>query len=167
MKRRSLKYSQKLFVGLLLILLIAIAYVVRGPLEIYAGNMHEFLFTLHDFLPWLLVMAVGIITLGGCLLAMLPDELFNIVSALLMWFGAASWIQDLVLNQVLIGMQGDRMDWADLGALPRNNFLIWCAILIVCLSLCIFSREKVAFDCQIHSRCRESAHVKESRAMVC
>jgi len=143
--RRSMKYRQKLPAAFLLILLIIIGYVLRGPLEIYAKNAQEFLFTLGDFLPWLLLIAAGIVVLAGCVLAILPDEPFRVVSALLLWFGSTSWIQDLFLNRVLIGMQGDRLDWSSLGSLPKNNFLIWSIILVVLLLLCAL-RKKIWFS---------------------
>lgn len=143
--RRSLKYRQKLPTAFLFVFLSVIAYVIRGPLEIYAGNAKEFLFTVGDFLPWLILTAAGIVVLIGCMIAALPDEPFHIASALLLWFGAASWIQDLFLNQVLIGTQGDRLDWSSLGSLPKRNLIVWIAILIVILLFYVFQKERWCF----------------------
>lgn len=135
--KREMKYSQKLFVSLLLIALIVIAYVIRGPLEIYAGNTHEFVFTLCDFLPWILAICAIILVMIGCLLALLPDEPFRLVSVILLWFGVASWIQDLFLNKKLAEANGGPMDWASLGLLPRNNALVWIVLLAVAIFLYI------------------------------
>lgn len=136
--KRSMAYKQKLPASFLLVLLIVIAYVIRGPLEIYAGNAHEFLFTLGDFLPWLLVVGAGILVVMGCLLALLPDLGFYLVSALLLWFGVASWIQDLFLNIRLSGENGSPLDWNNLELLPQINLIIWGALLVAIFLLCFF-----------------------------
>ena len=127
--KRTMNYGQKLLTSLLLVGLIVIAYVVRGPLEIYAGNTKEFLFTLGDFLPWILLIALLILAAASGLLSLLPDVLFHFTSALLLWFGVASWMQDLFLNKKLVEVNGAPMDCASLGSLPKKNLLVWLMLL--------------------------------------
>lgn len=135
--RKSIKYKQKLLTELLLVALIVIAYVIRGPLEIYAGNTQDLEFRLFDFLPWLLVIGVVFVAAASLLLARLPDVPFCMVSILLLWFGMASWIQEMFLNKKLSEANGAPMDWDSLGTMPRNNFLIWMLILAAVVLLCV------------------------------
>ncbi len=138
--KREIKYSQKLFVSLLLVALIVIPYVIRGPLEIYAGNAHEFLFTLSDFLPWILAIGAAVLATASCLLALLSDSPFRLVSAVLLWFGVASWIQDLFLNKKLSEADGASMNWESLGTLPYINLMIWVVLLVCIVLFCIRSK---------------------------
>lgn len=135
--RRTVKYRQKLLVALPLVLLIVIAYVIRGPLEIYAGNTQDLDFQLRDFFPWLLVIGAVILVAVSFLLSLLPDGPFCFVSVLLLWFGVASWIQDLFLNEKLAESNGTEMDWNSLGSMPKSNFLIWLLLLAAVVLLCV------------------------------
>lgn len=137
LKERSLTYRQKLAVSLLLALLIVVAYVIRGPLEIYAGNMNDFLFSLGDFLPWMLAIGAATLAAAGCLLALLPDVLFRVASVLLLWFGIASWVQDLFLNIKLTEMGDARLDLESMGVFPKVDLLIWLALLAGILFLSV------------------------------
>lgn len=137
LRKHSMTYTQKLPVTLLLILLIVVAYVIRGPLEIYTGNAHEFLFTLGDFLPWLLTVGTVILAVAGCLLALLPDAAFRLTTVLLLWFGVASWVQDLFLNIKLTGTGGGPLDFEDLGSFVTIDLLIWLVLLAGTVFLCV------------------------------
>ncbi len=128
--RRTMKYRQKLAVMLLLVLLIVVAYVIRGPLEIYAANAHELLFILSDFLPWMLAIGAAVLVVASALLALLPDELFRLTTIPLLWFGIASWAQDLFWNKKLVESNGGPVDWNALGSLPRKNLIAWILLLI-------------------------------------
>ncbi len=128
--KRTMKYRHKLLAVLPLVLLIVIAYVIRGPLEIYAKNMHELLFSLSDFLPWLCAIAVAALVLLSCLFALLPDKPFYIASLTLLWFGAVSWIQDLFLNTKLSEANGTFVDLTSLGVLQRKDWAVWLIILV-------------------------------------
>lgn len=149
LKKRSLTYKHKLSVSLLLVLLIVVAYVIRGPIEIYAGNVNEFLFTLGDFLPWLLVIGVVILVVVGCLHAFLPDVPFCVASVLLLWFGVASWIQDLFLNIKLAEGDGGPLVWDSLGSFPLIDLVIWLALLVGALLLCIRFRSSWLSVCRM------------------
>lgn len=140
--KHSLKYRYKLGVSLCLVALIVIAYIIRKPLEIYVGNSGEFLFTVSDFLPWLLLIAVATLVVVSCLVSLLPDIAFRLVSALLMWFGLASWLQDLFLNKKLSEVNGGAVDWASLGDLQKNNLAIWFVLLFGALLLCVILKQK-------------------------
>lgn len=140
--KRSIKYRQKLIVSLLLVALIVITYIIRKPLEIYVGNANEFLFVLSDFLPYLVLIALGIFVITGVLSVFLSDAIFTLVSVLLLWFGVASWMQDLFLNKKLSEVDGGPMDWDSLGSLPNNNLLIWLVLLFVAILLCIILKQK-------------------------
>lgn len=140
--KRSMKYKQKLLISVLLIGLTVIAYIIRKPLELYAVNANEFLFVLSDFLPWLFLIAVAVLAIAGCLVALLPDIAFRLMSVLLLWFGLASWLQDLFLNKELSDVNGGAMNWVSLGDLPENNLMVWFALLLGTLLLCIILNKK-------------------------
>lgn len=149
LKKRSLTYKQKLSVSLLLVLLIIVAYVIRGPLEIYAGNVNDFLFTLGDFLPWLLVIGIAILVIAGCLLALLSDAFFRMASVLLLWFGVASWVQDLFLNIKLTEVNGGPLDWGSLGSFPKTDLMIWLALLAGAFFLCVRRKASWFFSAKL------------------
>lgn len=138
--RRTMKYRQKLLVMLLLVLQIVVAYMIRVPLEIYAKNAHQLLFTLADFMPWLLAIGVSVLVTFSGLLALLPDGPFHVASAILLWFGVASWLQDMFMNRILTGAQGNKLDWASLGTLPLNNFMIWMVLLAAVILLYVLRK---------------------------
>lgn len=127
--RKKIKYKQKFVTSLFLMSLIMIAIVVRGPLEIFAGNTKDFLFSLEDFFPAMLLLTILIVVVCSCLIALLRDVLFHIMSVLLLWIGAAFWIQDLFLNKKLSEINGGPMDWTTLGTIPVTNFIIWIVML--------------------------------------
>lgn len=128
--KRSIKYKAKVLMYLPIVASIVITYIIRKPLELYLGNVNEFLFTMNDFLPWLVLISVVFLVVAGMLVVLLPDALFTLVSVVSLWFAVASWLQDLFLNKKLAEVNGGPMDWGALGSLPKNNLLIWLALLV-------------------------------------
>lgn len=140
-----MKYRQKLLTASLLVALISVAVVLRGPLEIFAGNTKDFLFTLGDFFPIMVALTLLSVAVLGALLALLPDKLFLVASVPLLWLGVSIWVQDLFLNTKLAEANGGPMDWAALGSLPVKNAAVWLALLVGAILLSVLARKSWFF----------------------
>lgn len=72
------------------------------PMDIYAGNSTEFLFTFGDMGGWLLLLAVAWTLLSTLLIALLPRRVSAVLCAIFLWLGGMGVLQGMFLN---IGMQ--------------------------------------------------------------
>lgn len=72
------------------------------PMDIYAGNSTEFLFTFGDMGGWLLLLAVAWTLLSALLIALLPRRVSAVLCAIFLWLGGMGVLQGMFLN---IGMQ--------------------------------------------------------------
>lgn len=72
------------------------------PMDIYAGNKAEFLFTFGDIGGWLLLLTLAATVTSALLLALLPRRVSAVLCAVLLWLGGMSVLQGMILN---IGMQ--------------------------------------------------------------
>lgn len=72
------------------------------PMDIYAGNTTEFLFTFGDVGGWLFGLALAGTLLLGLLIALLPGRVSAVVGGIVLWLGVMGYMQGMFLN---IGMQ--------------------------------------------------------------
>lgn len=72
------------------------------PMDIYAGNKTEFLFSFGDVGGWLFGLALVGTLLLGVLIALLPGRVSAVAGALVLWLGVMGYMQGMFLN---IGMQ--------------------------------------------------------------
>lgn len=143
--KREMKYRQKLLISFFLVSVIVIAYLILGPLEIFAGNVKDFQFKLGDFIgPLLAVSVLALISLS-CLLSMLPDHLYRLATGLLLWFGGASYMQYLFMNRQLTDFHGGPMDWESLSGYTNFNLIVWLLLLIACMIACCRIRKWFSF----------------------
>lgn len=135
-KYHELPYREKFFTSFCVMLLPGISYVLLGPLEIYYGNSSDFVFSLRDFIGYLVIVFIVIMLVGSFLVALVPNRYYRAVTAILFWFGVVSYLQYMFMNVKLSEMDGSAMDWESLGKFPAFNLLVWLILLVVILYIC-------------------------------
>lgn len=123
-----MKYLTKLKKLLLIILLPVVSYGILGPLEIFFGNQKDFAFRYTDFVWSFIGISAVVWLLVSALLAILPEKVIDVVSALILGFGIASYIQNMFMNIKLSEVDGSPMRWEELGNYPIVNIFIWMVI---------------------------------------
>lgn len=132
-----MKFITKLKRTLLIVLLPIVSYGILGPLEFYFGNQPELPFQYTDFLGYFLVISVAVWLLVSAVLAALPEKVGNVIGALILGFGAASYIQNMFMNAKLGELDGSGMNWEALRIYTMINWIIWIVIIlaVLCISL--------------------------------
>ena len=92
-------------------LLPVLLYGILGPLEIYAGNVDEFIFILKDFFWFFLGVSVLVWLAGSTVLAFLPEKVRDVLHVMIFIFSVLSYVQNLFFNQKLMNANGTAMDW--------------------------------------------------------
>lgn len=118
-----------------IVLLPIVSYEILGPLEIYFGNQPEMPFLYTDFLGYFLVFSVAVWLLVSAVIATLPERVGNVIGALILGFGVASYIQNMFMNVKLSELDGSPMNWEALRTYTFINWVIW--VVIVLAVLCI------------------------------
>lgn len=136
-----MKYLTKLKKSMLIVLLPVVSYGILGPLEIFFGNEKDFAFRYTDFVWSFLGIALLLWGVLSALLAMVPEKVYGLVSALLLGVGIASYIQNMFMNIKLSEADGSPMHWEELGSFPIINILIWMFILAVVICVYFFLRK--------------------------
>lgn len=149
---RVMSYREKLAVSLPLVLLLTLAYGILGPLEIFLGNQVEFAFELGNFITPLIGICVLVFLAPAFLLSLLPERAFRLATAVLLWWGVCSWLQNLLMNTVLSDVHGGPVDWGAMDKYTYFNLAVWLLLLAACLLLCKryrawFSFTKVTSAC--------------------
>lgn len=129
MKMKS--YKEKLKISLAFTLLPILLYGVLGPLEVYAGNVDEFIFILKDFFWVFLGVSLLLWILGSAALALFPEKVENVLCVAVFVFSILSYIQNLFLNIKLMNMNGSAMDWDSLQGTTKVNLTIWVIIALI------------------------------------
>lgn len=112
-------------------------WFIFGPMEIYMGNVNQFVFGYKDF--FFIMTGIGIV--GAVLLSLIisafPDKLQGIMRILLCSFSVGSYIQVMWLNSGidLLGVVAESNDISEIKAL--KNGLVWFLVLAVISVLAI------------------------------
>lgn len=130
-----MKYLTKLKKVLLIVLLPVVSYGILGPLEIFFGNQKDFAFRYTDFVWSFIGISIVVWLLVSVLLALLPKKVMDVVSALILGFGIASYIQNMFMNIKLSEVDGSPMRWEELGIYPIVNIFMWLVILAAVFSV--------------------------------
>lgn len=77
------------------------------PMDMYAANKTEFLFTFGDIGGWLLFLSVAATMASALLLALLPRRISAVLCAILLWLGGMSVMQGMFLNIGMKSLLGD------------------------------------------------------------
>lgn len=119
-KQKRVAYRQQVVRRLPLALLCAAALsftlFLFTPMDIYAGNRTEFLFSFTDMGGWLLALALVGTMLFGALIALTPRRVSAVIAAVVFWLGVMGYVQGMFLNIGLksllgVGGAGDTPLW--------------------------------------------------------
>ena len=110
-KQKRVAYRQQVVRRLPLALLCAAALsftlFLFTPMDIYAGNRTEFLFSFTDMGGWLLALALVGTMLFGALIALTPRRVSAVIAAVVFWLGVMGDVQGMFLNIGLKSLLGD------------------------------------------------------------
>ena len=110
-KQKRVAYRQQVMRRLPLALLCAAALsftlFLFTPMDIYAGNRTEFLFSFTDMGGWLLALALVGTMLFGALIALTPRRVSAVIAAVVFWLGVMGYAQGMFLNIGLKSLLGD------------------------------------------------------------
>lgn len=110
-KQKRVAYRQQVVRRLPLALLCAAALsftlFLFTPMDIYAGNRTEFLFSFTDMGGWLLALALVGTMLFGALIALTPRRVSAVIAAVVFWLGVMGYAQGMFLNIGLKSLLGD------------------------------------------------------------
>lgn len=93
---------------ILVSVLIPIIVCVSTPFEIYMNNSSEFVFGLADFLPFCIMIMIGMISFFIVLLLLLPDNFYKVVLCLILGVATMLFVQGTYLNGNL-SLSGDNL----------------------------------------------------------
>ena len=109
-KQKRVAYRQQVMRRLPLALLCAAALsftlFLFTPMDIYAGNRTEFLFSFTDMGGWLLALALVGTMLFGALIAPTPRRVSAVIAAVVFWLGVMGYAQGMFLNIGLKSLLG-------------------------------------------------------------
>lgn len=115
-------------ISLIYMLLPVLLYGILGPLEIYAGNVDEFIFILKDFFWFFLGVSVLVWLAGSAVLAFLPEKVRDVLHVMIFIFSVLSYVQNLFFNQKLMNANGSAMDWDSMRGTATVNLIIWIVL---------------------------------------
>lgn len=140
LKREAVK---KLLPTALLSLAAPLTVCVFGPFDIYYGNINELLFSLGDFLPICLLVALCAAAVIFAVLMLLRGLAYDIGCALVAGVSLMLFVQRGYLNMGISSLAGDVDSAVEIG-LGANilNAVIWLAVCAGAVSAIIFLRKK-------------------------
>lgn len=105
---------------------------VGVPLEIFGGNLDEFLFSFSDFMPYCLLLGLAVFLLSAAILFFLPKKAYKFVYPVFVAVPLMMLAQGTFLNFGVNSLPGDNMEGDSLStwALVLDT-LLWCAVLIL------------------------------------
>lgn len=127
-KEKSIIKRERLLAAILVAVAIPLIVCLAVPLEIYANNMDEFLFSLWDFLPLCLLTGLLVTGLNLAVLLTVPEIAYRIVSMILLALALLLFLQGTYLNGTLT-LAGDQLgDTLPSVASTVINLIIWIVL---------------------------------------
>ncbi len=124
-EKRIKRIKRKLPAALLAGFSLPLSLFVFGPFELFASNNEELIFSLGDFMPWLLLLTVA----SGAVLSFIPlllrRKVYYLYTALLGWLSVMLFLQGNYLNFGLTSLAGDGVGAEIPTATVVINALIW------------------------------------------
>lgn len=129
--------KEKWFLGLLLYAELAVAVIILGPLEIFAGNSSELYFRMKDFLPYIVLCTILLGAAAAIILYFINEKIFGVVTFITFSVEIAMYVQTMFMNIKLWETNGSAMNWDSVSWFIPINFIIWIGIIVICVILCI------------------------------
>lgn len=134
-------YFSQLKVAILIVASFTIQIFVRIPFELYYGNQKDLLYSVYDFAPYVLMLALGITIVGGVIIAITNDYSFKLISIVLATLVILYYIQDMFLNTKLSESDGSPLILDNMLSYSRINIIVWIVLFIAIVALLYFSKE--------------------------
>lgn len=134
--------KDKNVIGLLLYVEFAIAVIILGPLEIFAGNSSELYFGMKSFLPYIVLITILVGAIYFIILKFITGKFFGIITTALFSIEIAMYVQTMFMNIKLWETNGSAMNWDSVSWFVPINSLIWLGIIVICLILCVSTHGK-------------------------
>ena len=134
--------ADKLKVTLPVTAMIAVMYLLLGPLEIYFGNYDDFNITANDFIWFFLAALIMFIITANLILLLFERIAFKLVAWFFFSFGVASYIQYMFLNNELMNVDGELKGADEVGGYAGMTIAIWAAIYVIILVVILVLKDK-------------------------
>ena len=128
-KERRFSLKRKIPLSLVLALTLPLTVCFFGPFELYSGNMTEFLFSLGDFFPLCIGMALGAAAILFAVFMLLDGIAYTVGCTVTVWLTVCAFVQRYYLNSGIDALVGDGVGTSEVdGATVAVNAIIWIAI---------------------------------------
>ncbi|MCR5748065.1 MAG: hypothetical protein K6G03_10190, partial [Lachnospiraceae bacterium] len=134
--------ADKLKVAFPVTAMIAVMYLLLGPLEIYYGNSAELYFTANDFIWFFLITLIIFIITASLFMLLFERIAFKLVAVFFFALGVASYIQYMFLNNELMNLDGDLKGADEVGSYAWVTLAIWAAIYVIILVVILVLKDK-------------------------
>ena len=136
-----IEYITRLKRTLLIVLLPIVSYGILGPLEIFFKNPQDLPYHYTDFLGYFVVICLIVWLLMSAVIAALPERVGNVINALVLGFGVASYLQNMFMNVKLVELDGSSMKWDELRTYTLINWVIWIVIILAVLCTALYLKK--------------------------
>lgn len=122
--------KKRIFKTIIVSLLLPCLLCIVTPFEIYCNNMNEFIFTMSQFLPMCIGIALFLATAIFFAIFFLPDRAYKICMAMLIALTLLVFVQSNYLNSGISSLSGDNLGTIEIPTyLVVINIFIWIIIL--------------------------------------
>lgn len=141
-------YGNK-FLNMAKVLLFPVLMIlILNPMEIYYSNITDFNFRLTDFIFYMIAFSVLALLLGGAVLSLLPEKVYQLVTCFLFAGSLLLYVQNMFLNKKLSNPDGSPMNWSEMKSTTINNTIVCViifAVIFVLLLLLIKKFRKINY----------------------
>lgn len=115
-------------------------FCLLGPMEIYAGNTDELVFSASDFFVFFLLLFIPLFVMAF-ILSFVSVRIQKVFRIAIFSISFMCYIQNMFLNKNLISYDGARMKWDEYSEMMVVNTIIWIiGILFLLIMPCIVKK---------------------------
>ena len=126
---------------LLPVLLIVFTLFVYSLVSVYLGNQIEYAFSIFDFLPFGLLLALAGAAVVVGLWLLLPGKGKDVLAAALFGAGVALFIQGNFLNPDYGVLDGRGVKWSEYTGYAIASTAVWVALIVIAVVLILIKRD--------------------------
>ena len=134
--------KKRIWFTLLVAFMPAFMVFVSIPFEIFGKNIEEFIFSLGDFLPLMLLFMFGLIVFIFFGLLFLPDKLYRVGVALVVSSSFMFFVQGTYLNGSMNYLAGDDFGVATSVGTALLNLFLWAVVILASVIIALLRDKK-------------------------
>lgn len=134
--------KKRIWFTLLVAFMPAFMVFVSIPFEIFGKNIEEFIFSLGDFLPLMLLFMFGLIVFIFFGLLFLPDKLYRVGVALVVSSSFMFFVQGTYLNGSMNYLAGDDFGVATSVGTAILNLFLWAVVILASVIIALLRDKK-------------------------